>query len=188
MLKALLVASSLLLLMTGCAQLPLSPPTANFDFIQKAKASGTAPVAVGTFQLAAGVSRDIDQGLSVRSNSVTSPFEGSMAQYLKQSVTTDLQASGLYDASAPTQLTGLLTESTLSVPIGDSSATLGARFVLTRAGQKIYEKELKANASWKAEFLGALAIPDGINRYVGLYHQLVDMLLNDPEYQKSNPK
>ena len=188
MFKTLLVASSLLLLMSGCAQLPLSPPTSNFDIIQKAKASGTAPVSVGAFQLAPGLNRDIDQGLSVRSNSVTSPFEGSMAQYLKQSVTTDLQAAGLYDVSAPTQLTGFLTESTLSVPIGDSSATLGARFVLTRSGQKIYEKELKANSSWKAEFLGAVAIPDGINRYVGLYHQLVGMLLSDPDYQKSNPK
>jgi len=181
-------ASALLVLLSGCAQIPLGAPAPSFDIIEKAKASRTAPVAVGQFQIVPGVSAEIDKGLNVRSNTVFSPIEGSFAQYLRQTAIADLQASGLYDTASPTTLTGLLTVSSLDVPADTGQAALGARFVLTRAGKTIYEKELKANASWESSFIGAVAIPAGINQYTSLYHKLVGILLDDPDYRSANPK
>lgn len=177
-----------LILTLGCAQIPLSNPTPSFEIIEKAKASRTAPVALGLFKVDPKVNADIDKGLNVRTNTIASPFENSFAQYLKQTLQTDLQASGLYDAAAPITLNGYLTESVLDVPTDTGRANLGARFVLVRTGVTIFEKELKANANWPSSFLGPIAIPAAINHYTSLFHKLVGQLLDDPDFQRANSK
>lgn len=182
------VGVAALALLAGCAELPMHAPTPNFDLIVKAKATRTAPVALGQFKVDQGVNPEIDKGLSVRSNHLFSPYDHSFAQFLRQTVLTDLQASGLYDANAPLTLSGYLTESTLNVPTDKGDASLGARFVLTRGEQKVFEKELKAGATWESSFLGVTAIQDGINQYTSLYHKLLGILLSDSDYQKVNTK
>jgi len=94
----------------------------------------------------------------------------------------------LYDANAPFTLSGYLTDSTLNVPTDRGEASLGARFILKRGEQKVFEKELKTGASWESSFLGVTAIQDGINQYTNLYHKILGILLSDPDYQKVNPK
>lgn len=175
-------------LLAGCAELPMHAPTPNFEVIEKARTSQTAAVALGQFKVDPAVNPDIDKGLSVRTNQVFSPYEHSFAQFLRQTALTDLQAAGLYDAKAPTSLSAFLTDSTLDVPSDQGKSSLGARFILTRDGQKVFEKELKARAEWQSTFLGVIAIQDGINQYTTLYHKLVGLLLSDPDYQKANPK
>lgn len=172
--------------LTGCAQLPLGEPAASFGNIEKAGRSGTAPVAVGRFRLDPGVASGIDSGLSVRSNVVVSPIQGSFAQYLRQTLITDLQ--GLYDPASPSEISGFLTGSTLDVPLDTGHASLGARFVVVRLGKAVYDKELKVSASWPSSFVGMEAIPSGVNQYGALYHTLVGKLLDDPDYQAANPK
>jgi hypothetical protein len=173
------------LLLTGCAQIPLGEPAPSFENIEKAKASRTAPVAVGQFKIAPEADPDIDKGLSVRSNTLYSPIEGSFAQYLRQTLITDLRAAGLYDAASPAMLSGFLTGSTLDVPSSTGQARLSARFVLGRSGQTVYDKELQAEAIWPSAFIGVEAIPAGINQYTTLYHKLVGKLLDDPDYQSA---
>lgn len=126
-----------LLLLVGCAQIPLGNPTPSFEIIEKANASRTAPVAVGLFRIDPSANAEIDKGLSVRSNTILSPIEGSFAQYLRQTLITDLQASGLFDAASQTTLSGYLSESTLEVPTDTGSASLSARFVLIRTGNDL---------------------------------------------------
>lgn len=174
--------------LAGCAQLPLGEPTASFGNIGKAGMSGTAPVAIGPFQVDPGAAPGIDTGLSVRSNAVVSPIQGSFAQYLRQTLITDLQAAGLYDPASPTRVSGFLTDSTLDVPLDTGHASLGARFVVVRLGKTVYDKELRAGVSWPSAFVGMEAIPAGINQYAALYHTLVGKLLDDPDYRTANPK
>lgn len=173
--------------LSGCARIPLGEPAPNFENIQKARASRTAPVAVGQFKLAPGVDPDIDKGVSVRSNRVFSPIEESFAQYLRQTLIADLQAGGLYDADAQATLSGFLTGSALDVPSGTGSASLSARFMLVRTGKTLYDKELQASVAWPSTFIGVEAIPAGINQYSTLYHTLVGKLLDDPDYWRANP-
>ena len=99
-------------------------------------------MSVGTFKLAPGLDPAIDKGVNVRSNNVSSPVEGSFAQYLRQTLVIDLQAAGLYDTGSQTTISGFLTDSKLDVPMGTGTASLGARFVVVRTGQTVYEKEL----------------------------------------------
>jgi hypothetical protein len=107
---------------------------------------------------------------------------------LRQTLVTDFQAAGLYDAASTTTLNGFLTDSTLDVPSDTGHASLGARFVVVREGKTVYEKELKTSATWPSTFIGMEAIPTGINQYTSLYHKLVGTLLDDPDYRAANPK
>jgi len=177
---ALLVGAALL---TGCAQLKLGPPTASVDNIQRAKATGMTPVAVGNFVLAPGKPAALDTALDVRSNTVSSPVQGSFAQYLKENLSVDLRAAGLLDPASKTVISGLLTESILDVPMSQSKGALGARFSVTRDGRSVYDKELKAASSWESSFVGAVAIPAAMNNYTALYRELVAKLLDDPAFR-----
>jgi hypothetical protein len=79
----------------------------------------------------------------------------------------------------------VLTKNELSTGIGTGTATLGARFTLTRNGAAVYDKDLVAQQLWDGNFIGAIAIPDAINHYQSLYKNLVEKLLADEEFRKA---
>lgn len=186
--KLLIVPVLAALFLGGCAQIPLTPPSAKAEIVEKARASRLAPINVGSFKPDPKLGAENDRGINVRSNTLSSPVEGSFAQYLRETLIVDLKASGLYDANSPATLSGFLTESLLDVGIETGQSNLGARFVLSNGGKILYDKELKASASWSSSFVGAIAIPQGINQYADLYHKLVGMLFDDPDYQKANSR
>ena len=186
--KLLIVPVLAALFLGGCAQIPLTPPSAKAEIVEKARASRLAPINVGSFKPDPKLGAENDRGINVRSNTLSSPVEGSFAQYLRETLIVDLKASGLYDANSPATLSGFLTESLLDVGIETGQSNLGARFVLSNGGKILYDKELKASANWPSSFVGAIAIPQGINQYADLYHKLVGMLFDDPDYQKANSR
>ncbi len=186
--KLLIVPVLAALFLGGCAQIPLTPPSAKADIVEKARASRLAPINVGSFKPDPKLGAENDRGINVRSNTLSSPVEGSFAQYLRETLIVDLKASGLYDANSPATMSGFLTESLLDVGIETGQSNLGARFVLSNGGKILYDKELKASANWPSSFVGAIAIPQGINQYTDLYHKLVGMLFDDPDYQKASSK
>jgi hypothetical protein len=167
----------------GCAQLQLGEPVASIENIQKARGAGIAPMRLGNFALAPGLDQSLDQRVVVRTNTVYSPYESSFANYLKQTLATDLAAAGLLEPASAVMLEALLTDSKLDVPAGPATASVAARFTIRRTGAKVYDKELRATHDWHAGFLGVVAIQDGMNRYAQLYRKLVTQLLDDPEFQ-----
>jgi hypothetical protein len=179
-LAPLLVAAALL---TGCAQIKLGAPVPNIDNIQKAKSSGMAPVAVGEFALAAGKPAGLDKGVSVRSNTVSSPFDESFAKYLKETLSAELKAAGLLDPASPVAIIGELTDSQIDAAIGTGQGSLAARFKVNRAGQTTFDKEFRVASSWDSSFVGGVAIPRAVNEYSALYRQLVGKLLDDPQFR-----
>lgn len=180
-LAMLLVAASAVL--TGCAQIQLGAPAASVDNIQKAKSLGAAPVAVGEFKAGAAVKDDA--GISVRSNTLSSPVKGSFAQYLKENLSVELRAAGLLDPASATVVSGELVDSKLDAATSGGSGSLGARFVVTRAGAKVFDKEVRVQSAWESSFVGAVAIPAAINNYGALYRQLISKLLDDAEFRRA---
>lgn len=170
-------------LMTGCAQMKLGAPVASVDNIQKAKASGLAPSAVGEFTLAKGKPAEMDAGVSIRSNTLSSPFEQSFAKYLKETLSAELKAAGLLDPASTTVIRGELTDSMLDAAIGEGKGALGARFMVVKAGKVVFDKELRTEAKWESSFVGAVAIPRAVNEYTTLHRQLVTKLLDDPQFR-----
>ena len=177
---ALVAVSSVLV---GCAQIHIGPPVAGVDNIQKARALGAAPLAVGNFK--AGPDVKDDAGISMRSNTISSPVQGSFAQYLKENLSVDLKAAGLLDPASKTVVSGELVESKLDSATSGGSGSLGARFVVTRNGAQVFEKSLRVQATWPSSFVGAVAIPAAVNNYGGLYRELIGKLLDDPDFRRA---
>jgi hypothetical protein len=172
-----------MLVLCGCAQLHLGAPIPSIDNIQSARASGIAPVALGSFSLAPGKSPSVDQYVTARTNTFYAPDGGSFARYLRATLATDLAAAGLLDPASGTVIEGLLTDSQLDVPSGQARGSVAARFIVTRGGAKVYDRELRANAQWTAPFIGIEAVPAAMNHYGLLYRQLLAALLEDPAFR-----
>ncbi len=183
----LLVAASLL---AGCAEMPMSPPKPTIE--NAAKLRGGSPaigsVEVGKFTLDAAQSASIDKGVSIRSNMVRSPVDGSFTQYLRETLRVELQSAGLLDAKSDAVITGTLLDSTVEAPVGTGKAALAARFVVTRAGTVRYDRALRSEASWDSPFVGVSAIPLAAGQYEALYRKLVGALLDDAAFRAAVAK
>jgi hypothetical protein len=171
------------LLLAGCAQIKLGPPVPSIDNIGKARAAGIAPVALGTFELAPGRDRSLDQKVVARTNTVYSPYDSSFAKYLRENLAVDLGAAGLLEPGSPLVLRGWLTDSQLDAPTGTGRGSVAARFQLVRSGAVAYDKELRASATWPSVFVGVEAISTAMNEYALLYRKLVAALLDDPQFR-----
>jgi len=172
-------------LLVGCANVKLPEPSASVDNVQKARASGMAPVVVGTFKLAPGKDASLDQDVTIRSNRFYSPYDSSFSKYLAQTLAADLRAAGLLAADSRRTIQGELTQSTVDASIAQGRGSLAGRFSVLDEGRKTYDKELKVEATWESSFAGAVAIPKAINEYLALYHKLIAQLLDDPEFRKA---
>ena len=170
-------------LMGGCAQMTLGTPVATVDNVQKAKTTGMAPASLGEFALAAGKPRGMDESLSVRGNSLKSPYQNSFAAYLKEALAVELRSAGVLDPASKTVVQGWLTDNLVDASMGTGRGRLAARFVVVRAGKTVYDRELDASASWESSFVGASAIPTAVNEYSGLYRKLVGKLLDDKAFR-----
>ena len=187
LLLGLLVAASLL---AGCAEMPMNPPKPTIENAAKVRGGSPTigPVDVGKFTLDAGQSASIDKGVSIRSNMVRSPVEGSFAQYLRETLRVELQSAGLLDAKADAVITGTLLDSTVEAPVGTGKAALAAQFVVTRAGTVRYDRALRSEASWDSPFVGVSAIPLAAGQYEALYRKLVGTLLDDAAFRAAVAK
>lgn len=172
-----------MLLLAACAIAPMGAPIPSVQNVAKARSAGLPPLALGDFVPAAGRDAAMDRSISIRTNMVHSPYGSSFAAYLRESVAADLRAAGLLDPASAIVLAGELTDSRIDVPVGLASAAVAARFVLTRGGVRMYERELRASESWNASFIGAEAVPMALNHYGALYRKLVTELLEDPAFQ-----
>ena len=106
----LLIATVTCLGLTACGQVPLSyqPTMANLETLKAAK---NAPMNVGQFALAPGKAATMDQSVTARATTVTSPNNSSFALFLKDALTQELRAVGKFDPNSSIVVSGLLTKS-----------------------------------------------------------------------------
>ena len=180
----LAMATAVALQLAGCAT-PMGTPQASIDNTTKLRGAGLASASLGSFTLAPGQSASLDQGVSLRGSQVHSPYNGSFAQYLKETLRVELDAAGLLNPASPTVISGTLTESDADAAIGQGTAKLAARFVVTRGQAVAYDRTLRADANWESTFVGAVAIPLAAGQYQGLYRKLAGQLFEDPEFRKA---
>jgi hypothetical protein len=179
------LAAAALVALGGCASVPLGAPGPSMENVSRIRAARLPALALGTFSLAPDRSASLDQSISIRTNSFYSPYGNSFASYLKEALTADLRAAGALDPASAIRVAAQLTESEIQVPSGTAQAVLAARFVVTRSGKGVYDKELRARATWQAEFNGFDAVPMAVYRYELLYRNLVAALVNDEEFRRA---
>ncbi|HKX40486.1 MAG TPA: hypothetical protein VJO99_04970 [Burkholderiaceae bacterium] len=170
-------------LMTGCAHHPMGTPVASADNVQKARTANISPVQMGNFTRGPAMDAATDTKIGIRATTIFSPYQDSFALYLRETLATDLRAAGLLDPASPVKIDGFLTENKVDPAMSQGTGSLAARFVVTRAGKSVYDKELRADSTWESSFVGAVAIPAAINQYTALYRKLVGKLLDDPAFR-----
>jgi hypothetical protein len=168
----------------GCALGPLPPPEATLDTIQAIRGAALAPMRVGDFRPGPGAPTAMDRSLAVRAGAQAAPG-GSFARYLGDTLAAELKGAGFLDPSAGLVVSGVITDSHLDSALPKAHARLAARFTVVRGGAAVYEKTLNAAAEWDSNFIGAVAIPDAFNHYMGLFPELVRQLVTDPEFRKA---
>lgn len=176
------------LAITGCANVKLDATGATPSTVEKLRAAGLAPAQVGTFRLAAGKDPAMDTSLSGLRGSTLAPAKGTWSQLLKDTLVTELTASGLYDAASRSVIEGQLTDSRVDAAIGTGTGRLAAHFTVTNGGRTLFDKEVAAEASWDSSFMGAVAIPAAMNHYGALFKTLVAKLVDDPDFRRALAK
>lgn len=147
------------------------------------RGSSLPPMQVGDFALAPGKPASLDKSVTMRSITMTSPDDGSLAKYLGKAIEADLRAAGKLDPKSDLVIKGLLTDSQVDTGISTGSGSLSAKFSLLKRDRVVFEKDISINATWDSSFVGAEAIPAAINEYSSLFEKLSNRLLTDEGFQ-----
>ena len=172
----------------GCAALKMPAPTASAENLSTLRGANLAPAKTGTFVLAPGKPADMDKSLGGLRAASLEPSNGSFAQTLKEELTVELKAAGLYDDNSNIVISGQLTDSQVDAAIGTSSGRLAAHFTVTRDGKQVFDKDVAVDAKWEGSFVGAIAIPAAVNQYTALYKALAGKLFADADFQHALAK
>ncbi len=176
-----LVLAASALLAGGCGTLQLGQPQPSLENIQAMKAAKFTKSGVGRFTLAEGKDPSLDKYVGVRAHALEAP-QGSFARYLQETLEAELRAAGLLDPAAEALIEGYLIDRQLDPAIGQGSGKLAARFIASRQGKVVFDRELAAESTWESSFVGAIAIPMAIHEFNALFRKLVAKLIQDPDF------
>lgn len=174
--KKVVVLLSMIALLSGCA---MTAPnyTPSIASVSAIKNSGATPAAVAK----ASVAKPELNKISLRSNPLKSPY-GDYSSYVEQALKKELSDAGLLDANAGTVIGTTLTKNDIDTGMATGTGNIAAIFTVTKAGKKIFEKEIAATETWESSFVGAIAIPNAVNAYPAMVNKLVTKLFSDKEF------
>jgi hypothetical protein len=171
--------------LAACGTPPLPPPSASLDNIQAVRRGQFAPMAVGAFVPGPGAPTSMDRRIAIRAESQAAPKSsgGSYARFLGDTLAAELAGAGKLDAKAPLEVSGVITDAHVDSAMPMAEARMTARITLKRDGRAVFEKDFTSRAEWKSSLMGAVAIPDAFNHYLGLFPDLVKQLFADRDFQ-----
>lgn len=179
----MILLSAQAMFLTGCAQLQAPKYSFSPEDVQSLKETGGGKIRVGEFKAATAETET--QNLSLRAAHMQSPY-GSYANYLKEALQDEIREAGRLADDASIELTGVLVKhvfdaSGMSTGVGE----LQAQIVVSRGGNKVYDKLQSAKISWESSFVGAVAIPKAVTEYPRLMREFVHTLVLDPEFRSA---
>lgn len=183
--RSLLIVAAAATLLAGCAA-PLAPHQPSLNNLEALRTARIGTLQVGEFKPAPELPAERDRTVSVRGLVLHSPADGSYAKFLRQALETELRTSGKLDARSDTVISGLLTDNRMQANgMKDQQASVAAKFIVTRSGRTVYDKELQARATWNADFLGVSAAQSAMNEYTSLYQKLLGQLFADEDFRRA---
>lgn len=173
---AALVAASL----GACVSMPAPMYQPSVGSSQALLASAGTSIEVGGFSAARGVE---NTALGVRGSRLEPGSDGTYAGYLRDALATELKAAGRHGEASGIRIDGVLTENTLDASGARTGrAAVGARFVVERDGEVVYDRTLRVDHEWDSSFLGAIAIPAAFDNYAAAVQKLLQALFTDPGF------
>ena len=174
---ALLILGCATIFSTGCT-LVAPKYTASIANVQKLKTAGEISPKVGTFN--GDIAR---KSISLRGSPLTSPYDGSFANYLSEALVQELTLAGKLKPQSNVEITGTLLQNSLLTGLtGMGEGIIQAQFVVKKDGVVKYDQIKTANTTWPTSFVGAVAIPRAQQEYPNLVQALLTQLYADPSF------
>lgn len=168
------------LLVTGCAQFLAGPYTADFQALDRMKATKPDTLAIAAVQptdRAHSVNR-----LSLRGAALLSP-SGTFSKYLEDALVSDLKEARIYDAASRTVLHAVILKNEVDiVGVSVGHATMEVQLRITHDGQPRLDKRYSASVSFDSHFMGSIAIPAGQTAYASVVRELLRNMYSDPQF------
>jgi hypothetical protein len=165
---------------TGCSTMAPSY-SASLSNVEQLKADSEFTAKVGAFTADPGQAHD--DGISLRGTEMKSPVNGSYASYLAEALKQELSVARKLAPDAEIEVSGILLKN--DVDVGSFSTGHGdiqARFIIKRGGVVRYDATKSQHSEWDSSFVGAVAIPKGMQAYPSLVQGLLGQLYADPAF------
>jgi hypothetical protein len=121
--------------------------------------------------------------ISLRADSMTSPYNDSYAEYLREALKQELREAGRLDENADLEVNGVLLKN--SVDAWDfkvGTARLSARFVVRKGTAVRYDNIVSVDHQWPSSFPAMIAVPTARDNYPLAVQKLIKQLLADPRF------
>lgn len=165
-------------ILSGCSVVaPPYPPS--LDNVQTLRNSGAAPTRVGTFTESG---PGVKHPMSLRANSLESPYGGTWSAYLAEAVTRELTMAGKLSPTADVVISGTLLRNEIDPAIVTASGDVSARFVVKKGETVRYDQVKSAHREWDSSFAAAVAIPKAVSEYGYTVQALLATLYADPAF------
>jgi predicted small lipoprotein YifL len=169
--------------LSGCA---LTAPnyTPSMDNVAALNSMGDVKAKVGEFTAPVGASTPA--ALSIRGSSMSSPVGGNYGAYVAEALRQELSLANKLAVGSDTLVTGSLVKNELDGSgFSTGTASISARFVVSKGGVSVYEGVKTVDHSWESSFIGATAIPAAVTGYHNTVQKLLASLYADPEFAKA---
>lgn len=121
--------------------------------------------------------------ISLRADSMISPYNDSYAAYLREAVKQELRDAGRYDENADLEVTGVLLKNAVDAwDFNVGTAQLSARFVVRKGPAVRYDGVVSVQHEWPSAFPAMIAVPTARDNYPIAVQKLIKALLADPKF------
>lgn len=168
-------------MLCGACATHLAPPyTPDYESVDRLKAASLPPVAVNPVQ---------PNNPDAKVNKITlrgarlGAANGTFARYVEEALIRDLKEAGLYSAESPTRISATLLVNDVDVTgfvTGDG--TLDLEVVVTRADKTRLRKTYKTVTHFDSNFMGMIALQQGMAAYPALVRAALKQIYADPEF------
>lgn len=143
---------------------------------------GSGKARVGEFT-AAQDQAAVPQKISLRADSMVSPYNDSYADYLREAVRQELRDAGRFDENADLEVTGVLLKNAVDAwDFKVGKAELSARFVVRKGPTVRYDNVVSVEHQWPSAFAAMIAVPTARDNYPIAVQKLIKQLLADPKF------
>lgn len=165
---------------TGCSLMaPQYVPS--LENVQTLRDAGDFSTRVAEFSSVP--ANDNENPLSMRGNSVSSPYNGTYAGYLAEALRQELNVAKKWSTKADTVIGGTVVKNTVDVAgLATGTVDIAVRFTVTQANTVSYDRVKHVHRPFESGFAAATAIPRAIQEYQYAVQQLLGSLYTDREF------
>lgn len=174
-----LLAGLILVCASGCSVVAPNY-SASIDNVEALKKAGDFKAKVGNFAspAAAGNANPI----SLRGNSMSSPYENSYGAYIAEAIKLELAMAQKVAPGADIELSGLLLKNDIDAGVGTGSANIELQLVVKKNGKVGYDQIKSASRKWDSAFAGPIAIPRAVQEYLLTIQKLLGSFYEDKDF------